>query len=85
VRTDIVFPRARIAVFSDGCFWHACPEHGTSPRSNPDYWAPKLSRNVERDRRVDQALREAGWTVVRVWEHEPPEEATHQVIEALQR
>lgn len=79
VRPDVVFPRRRIAVFSDGCWWHACPEHGTSPRSNVDYWLPKLVRNVERDRRVDAALRAAGWTVVRVWEHEDPEDAAKRV------
>lgn len=79
VRADVVFPRARVVVFSDGCFWHACPEHGTSPQSNVGYWTPKLARNVERDRRVDEALREAGWIVMRVWEHESPEQAAERV------
>lgn len=79
VRADVVFPTARVVVFSDGCFWHACPEHGTSPQSNQDYWTPKLARNVDRDRRVDEALLAAGWTVVRVWEHEVPEEAARRI------
>ena len=75
VRPDIVFTRAKVAVFVDGCFWHGCPEHQVLPRANPDYWVPKLHRNVERDREVDEALAAAGWTVVRVWEHEEPVEA----------
>lgn len=70
VRPDVVFTRARLAVFLDGCFWHACPEHGTSPTVNAGYWLPKLRRNFERDRLVDEALLAAGWAVVRVWEHE---------------
>ena len=71
VRPDIAFPRARLAVFVDGCFWHACPIHGNQPRTNTDYWRPKLARNVARDRAVDAALDAAGWGVLRAWEHEP--------------
>ena len=71
VRPDIVFPRIRVAVFVDGCFWHRCPAHGNVPRANSDYWGPKLDRNVVRDAAVNRALSEAGWTVVRGWEHEP--------------
>lgn len=73
VRADVVFPRRRLALFVDGCFWHRCPEHGTSPRANAAYWGPKLDRNVERDRLQTAALRADGWTVVRAWEHEDPE------------
>lgn len=69
---DVCFTRARVAVFVDGCFWHGCPDHGTIPKSNRDYWAPKLQSNVERDRRVDAALTGEGWVVIRVWEHEDP-------------
>jgi DNA mismatch endonuclease (patch repair protein) len=83
VRPDIVFTRRRLAVFIDGCFWHRCPEHGTSPRANTHYWAPKLERNVARDQRVDQALRVAGWTVLRIWEHVVPAEAAAQIIATL--
>ncbi len=72
VRPDVVFTRVRVAVFVDGCYWHSCPEHATSPRSNAGYWLPKLARNVERDRANDAALAAAGWRVVRVWEHEDP-------------
>lgn len=70
VRPDIVFTKARVAAFLDGCFWHACPQHGTRPTANAGYWLAKLRRNVERDRIVDEALLGAGWRVVRVWEHD---------------
>lgn len=83
VRPDIVFPRQRLAVFVDGCFWHRCPIHGTSPKANSEYWGPKLERNVERDRTVNQQLHDAGWTVLRAWEHEPAEAAATRVLEAL--
>lgn len=79
-RADIVFTRARIAVFIDGCFWHMCPEHFIMPKSNLEYWEPKLRRNVERDRIADELLREAGWRSLRYWEHEPPS-AVAQSIE----
>lgn len=71
-RADIVFTRARIAVFIDGCFWHGCPVHGTTPKRNADYWGPKLAANVERDRDTDRRLEAAGWHVLRFWEHEDP-------------
>ncbi|GAA1200192.1 very short patch repair endonuclease [Pseudonocardia alaniniphila] len=70
VRPDIVFTARKVAVFVDGCFWHVCPEHGRYPSTNDWYWSPKLRRNIERDRTVDGALRDAGWRVVRIWEHE---------------
>ncbi len=73
-RADIVFTRRRVAVFIDGCFWHGCPLHATQPKSNADYWGPKLARNILRDRETDVALRDAGWTVLRFWEHEDPVE-----------
>jgi len=82
VRPDIVFPRARVAVFIDGCFWHACPQHGTRPRRNAGYWDPKLRRNVQRDREVDAALAAAGWLPVRHWEHESPD-AVAADVEAI--
>jgi len=73
IRPDIVFTRARIAVFIEGCFWHGCPDHGQRPRvRNAHYWGPKIAGNQERDRRHDLALSEAGWLVLRFWEHQPP-------------
>jgi DNA mismatch endonuclease (patch repair protein) len=82
VRPDVVFTRAWLAVFVDGCFWHCCPEHGTTPRANTDYWAPKLARNVQRDRAVDEGLAAAGWRVVRAWEHEDPHHVATRVRDA---
>jgi DNA mismatch endonuclease (patch repair protein) len=83
VRPDVVFTRARVAVFLDGCFWHACPYHGDTPRSNTEYWIPKLQRNAERDRLVDECLRAAGWTVLRLWEHVTAEEGLRIVQTAV--
>jgi DNA mismatch endonuclease, patch repair protein len=83
VRPDIAFTRRKVAVFVDGCFWHGCPEHGSKPRANEWYWGPKLVRNVERDRANDAALARAGWSVVRLWEHVPLDEAIATVVTAL--
>jgi DNA mismatch endonuclease (patch repair protein) len=83
VRPDIAFTRRRVAVFVDGCFWHACPEHGSKPKSNEWYWSPKLAKNMERDRAADEALRQAGWTVVRLWEHVPLPDAIDLVVSAV--
>lgn len=70
VRPDIVFTRAKIAIFVDGCFWHSCPEHGHQPSQNVGYWAPKLERTIERDQSNTAALEAAGWSVLRFWEHD---------------
>ena len=83
VQPDVVFTKKRLAVFVDGCFWHRCPIHGTEPAVNTSYWEPKLTRNVARDRRVDEALSSAGWQVIRIWEHEPVEEAARVVAAAV--
>jgi DNA mismatch endonuclease (patch repair protein) len=80
VRPDIAFTARRVAVFVDGCFWHACPQHGSKPRANDWYWTPKLARNVERDRAADETLAAAGWQVVRIWEHESLDQALTAVI-----
>lgn len=80
---DIAFTRARVAVFVDGCFWHGCPVHGTQPRANSEWWTTKLAANRERDVDTDRLLREAGWQVVRVWEHEPVEQAVAAVVAAV--
>jgi DNA mismatch endonuclease (patch repair protein) len=84
IRADVVFTRARVAVFVDGCFWHSCPDHGTRPARNSEYWTAKLERNLARDRRYDKLLAEAGWTVVRIWEHQDPLEAAGQIEDLLQ-
>jgi DNA mismatch endonuclease, patch repair protein len=82
---DLAFTQAKVAVFVDGCFWHACPEHATWPRSNAEWWRDKLQANVERDRETDRWLRDLGWSVVRVWEHETPVEAAKGVATAVRR
>lgn len=69
-KPDLVFVGPRVVVFVDGCFWHACPVHGTIPATNSEFWKKKISGNVDRDRRVSEELRADGWVVVRVWEHE---------------
>ena len=70
VSVDFIFPKPRVALFVDGCFWHACPRHGTRPAGNRAFWKAKLERNAARDRAVTRSLRKAGWAVLRVWEHD---------------
>jgi DNA mismatch endonuclease (patch repair protein) len=85
IRPDIVFSRAQVAVFCDGCFWHGCPEHGQRPGvRNGHYWAPKIAGNRERDARHTDALEAAGWVVLRYWEHEVPADVA-AVIERMVR
>lgn len=69
VRPDFVFRKHRVAIFVDGCFWHGCPEHGSRPKSNQEFWDRKLEANSKRDRLVNQTLTNAGWVVLRFWEH----------------
>jgi DNA mismatch endonuclease (patch repair protein) len=78
-RADIVFSRARLAVFVDGCFWHACPQHATIPKTNREWWERKLAANVARDRDSDRLLAEEGWQVIRVWAHEDAEIAAEAI------
>jgi DNA mismatch endonuclease (patch repair protein) len=85
VTPDIVFLAARVAVFVDGCYWHCCPLHGTRPQENSAYCEAKLTGNLARDRRVDKALGEAGWTVVRIWEHVAPAAAAGEVAAAVEQ
>ncbi|SNT60293.1 T/G mismatch-specific endonuclease [Actinomadura meyerae] len=80
---DMVFRPTRVAVFIDGCFWHGCPEHFVPPKTNPEYWRDKIGRNMERDRDTDARLEEAGWLVLRFWEHEPAAGCARTVCEAV--
>jgi DNA mismatch endonuclease (patch repair protein) len=82
---DVAFTLRKVAVFVDGCFWHSCPQHATSPVANVDWWANKLATNVSRDRETDARLLEAGWTVIRVWEHEAAQDAAARIETALTR
>ncbi|WP_406051335.1 very short patch repair endonuclease [Kribbella sp. NBC_00889] len=80
---DLVFPRARVAVFVDGCFWHGCPEHHTVSKTNPEYWADKVKANRDRDAETVRRLNSAGWTVLRLWEHMPAAAAADRVEAAV--
>lgn len=80
---DLAFPSARLAVFVDGCFWHGCPKHYSSPVTNATFWAVKLARNLARDKSAENALGRLGWRVLRIWEHEIREslgEAVERVL-----
>jgi DNA mismatch endonuclease (patch repair protein) len=76
---DIAFPRARIAIFIDGCFWHSCPQHATRPATNLEWWKAKLDATIDRDQRTNADLTDANWTVLRFWEHE----SVANIVEAV--
>ncbi|BBZ26708.1 very short patch repair endonuclease [Mycolicibacterium madagascariense] len=80
---DLVFTRAQVAVFLDGCFWHGCPEHHTVAAANATFWAEKVENNRARDRNTDERLAAAGWVSIRIWEHEDPQEAAARVEEVV--
>ena len=84
-RIDVAFPRAKVAVLIDGCFWHGCPRHATQPKANADWWRSKLERNMARDRETTEHLLAAGWTVLRFWEHMPAEEVAAAVRAAVDK
>lgn len=84
-RADIVFTRAKLVVFVDGCFWHGCPTHFVIPKTNRDYWIAKIRRNQERDRSTDEVLRAAGWMVIRIWEHESLNDSVERIVETWRR
>ncbi len=79
----MVFTRAKVAVFLDGCFWHGCPEHYTKAATKAEIWAEKVRRNRERDAETDRILADAGWLVIRVWEHEDPQRAARHIAEQV--
>lgn len=82
-RADLLFTRARVAVFVDGCFWHGCPTHGSRPRANAQWWAEKIAANRRRDADTDARLVEANWISLRVWEHEDPEDAAARIAHVV--
>lgn len=84
-RVDVAFPADHVAIECRGCFWHRCPADAVLPKSNLDYWLPKLQRNVDRDGRNEQALAAAGWALIVVWEHEPVEDAADRIAAFLEK
>ncbi|WP_134653705.1 DNA mismatch endonuclease Vsr [Streptomyces sp. H23] len=83
-RADLVFSGPRVAVFVDGCFWHGCPEHYRAATRNAEFWRDKIEGNKSRDVETTEALRSAGWVVIRVWEHEAPESAAELIAHEVQ-
>ena len=79
-KPDFVFPKQRIAVFIDGCFWHKCPKHCRMPSSNKEYWSQKIEKNRIRDRKTKKILKEKGWFVIRIWEHEIKQEKINRKL-----
>jgi DNA mismatch endonuclease (patch repair protein) len=69
-KPDFFFPKHKVAVFVDGCFWHGCPEHYKAPSTRKEFWKKKLDANRARDALVTQTLTSEGWRVVRIWEHQ---------------
>ena len=81
---DLVFTRARVAVYIDGCFWHGCPEHGREAfNHNANYWPTKIASNMARDLDTNARLRAAGWTVLRFWEHQEADVVAHAIIDVI--
>ena len=84
-KPDFLFPKLRVAVFVDGCFWHLCPKHSSIPANNRGYWKKKLSANRARDRLVTRTLRGQGWRVLRIWEHELARGKRARLLRRIQR
>jgi DNA mismatch endonuclease (patch repair protein) len=84
-KPDFIFPKIRVAVFVDGCFWHACPKHATKPRNNAAFWRKKFTSNKARDQLVTRTLRSTGWRVLRIWEHELVRKNAGRLVAKLHR
>lgn len=84
-RADLVFGPTKVAVYIDGCFWHGCPKHATTPKANRDWWREKIAANQARDVRATEVLTAAGWLVLRFWEHEEPAAVADEIETAVQR
>ena len=84
IRADLVFPRARVAVFIDGCYWHKCPEHYRPAVTNSKFWHEKIESNANRDSRVNELLKASDWTVLRFWEHEDPQYVAARIKDTVQ-
>ena len=84
-KPDFVFRRHRLALFVDGCFWHGCPKHATKPANNRAFWTSKLARNKSRDRLVTLSLKQSGWRVLRVWQHELSRRNEQHLVQRIRR
>jgi DNA mismatch endonuclease (patch repair protein) len=84
-KPDFVFPKFKLAIFVDGCFWHGCPRHATQPATNRAFWRKKLARNKVRDRLVNRELRRRGWQVLRIWQHELTRKNQHRCISRIRK
>ena len=84
-KPDFVFPKLKLAIFVDGCFWHVCPKHATKPANNKEFWWRKLSLNKKRDQVVNRVLRRTGWRVLRIWEHELVRKNETQLVQRIKR
>jgi len=82
-KADIIFRPVKVAVFVDGCFWHGCPVHGTQAKANAEFWIQKIKQNQERDLDTTRLLEALGWRVIRVWEHEDPEEVSQRIYDIV--
>ncbi len=85
VRPDFVFPKLKVAMFVDGCFWHACPKHSTRPKNNAVFWEKKLEANKKRDRQVNRMMRKRSWRVLRIWEHELTRKNEDRCVRRIRR
>jgi DNA mismatch endonuclease (patch repair protein) len=84
-KPDFVFPKLKLAVFVDGCFWHGCPRHAVKPKQNAAFWRKKIAANQARDRVVTRTLRRRGWRVLRIWEHELARRNESRLLTRLRR
>ncbi|MBO4269091.1 DNA mismatch endonuclease Vsr [Microbispora triticiradicis] len=80
---DLVFTKAKVAVFLDGCYWHGCEEHYRPSQKNAEFWSSKIATNRSRDQETDRLLRDAGWETIRIWEHEDVTDAAARVAEVV--
>jgi DNA mismatch endonuclease (patch repair protein) len=80
---DVAFIGTHVAIFVDGCFWHVCPEHGTSPTANSEWWSRKLATNQARDAATNEHLASLGWRVLRFWEHHDPLDAAERIARVV--
>jgi DNA mismatch endonuclease, patch repair protein len=84
-KPDFIFPKLKLAIFVDGCFWHGCPKHETKPKNNRAFWRRKFARNKRRDLLVTRSLRKSGWRVLRIWEHELAKKNQPRLMRRIQR